>query len=265
MNDNQYTISTLLRGLNLLALFSQKTPSLSLTEIAAALDLNKTTAFRMVNTLTEAGYLLRDPDTKRYRPGIRVLQLGFAALANLELRQVARPFLERLSQTVGETVSLSVLDGMEVIYIDRVRNRQIVGVVLGLGSRLPAHCASMGKAMLAHLPPAELEQRLAQTTLSPCTPHSLVDQEALLAELEKVRRQGFAVNDQELEVGLRAVAAPVWDRTLQVVGAVNITGSAAMISLDRLISELAPAVCQAAADISHALGYSPEGVKPFES
>lgn len=259
MAENQYTLSTLLRGLNILSLFSQNTPTLSLTEIATATAINKTSAFRVVNTLERAGYLVRDTETKRYRPGIRVLQLGFAALANLELRQIARPFLERLSQAVGETVSLSVLDGMELIYIDRVRNRQIVGVVLGLGSRLPAHCASMGKAMLAHLPAEELDQRLSQGSLKPCTANSIVDREALLAELEKVRRQGFATNDEELEMGLRAVAAPVWDRSSQVVAAVNITGSAAMISRQRLLEELAPAVTQTAKEISRALGYPIQG------
>lgn len=259
MAENQYTLSTLLRGLSILSLFSQNTPTLSLTEIATATALNKTTTFRMVNTLEVAGYLMRDPETKRYRPGIRVLQLGFAALANLELRQTARPFLERLSQSVGETVSLSVLDGMQLIYIDRVRNRQIVGVVLGLGSRLPAHCASMGKAMLAFLPPEELERRLSQAPLKACTPNSIVNRQALLAELEKVRRQGFATNDEELEMGLRAVAAPVWDRSGQVAAAVNITGSAAMISRQRMLDELALAVTRTAKEISRALGYPIDG------
>ncbi|MEJ2709338.1 MAG: IclR family transcriptional regulator [Anaerolineales bacterium] len=259
MAENQYTLSTLLRGLSILSLFSQNTPTLSLTEIATATAINKTSAFRVVNTLEKAGYLVRDAETKRYRPGIRVLQLGFAALANLELRQTARPFLERLSQAVGETVSLSVLDGMELIYIDRVRNRQIVGVVLGLGSRLPAHCASMGKAMLAHLPLEELDLRLSQSPLKACTSNSIIDREAFLAELEKVRRQGFATNDEELEMGLRAVAAPVWDRSGQVVAAVNITGSAAMISCQRLLDDLAPAVTQTAKEISRALGYAIQG------
>lgn len=264
MADDQYTISTLLRGLNILSLFSKKRPTLSLTEISAAARMNKTTAFRMVSTLEKAGYLSRDVETKRYRPGIRVLQLGFAALDNLELRQVARPYLEKLSQSVGETVSLSVLDGMEIIYVDRVRNQQIVGVLLGIGSRLPAHCASMGKAMLASLPQAELERRLSQTPMHPCTPNSIADQEAFLRELEKVRKQGFATNDEELEIGLRAVAAPIWDRTENVVGAVNITGSTSRISRARLITELAPAVQTTASEISHVLGHAIEGAKRFE-
>lgn len=215
--------------------------------------------------MEKAGYLMRDSDTRRYRPGIKVLQLGFTAISSLDIRQVARPYLVQLSQQVGETVSLSVLDGMEIVYIDRVRNQQIVGVVLGMGSRLPAHCASMGKAMLAHLPPEELRRRLDQAGLKPRTPKSLVDWAALEDELERVRQQGYAINDEELEIGLRAVAAPIWDSSSQVVAAANITGSAAMLSLERLESELALAVRHTADQISRALGYSAERMAKFGS
>ncbi|MEJ2262150.1 MAG: IclR family transcriptional regulator [Anaerolineales bacterium] len=254
-----------MRGLSILSLFSYETPALTLTEIVEATGINKTTVFRIVATLEKAGYLMRDSDTRRYRPGIKVLQLGFTAISSLDIRQVARPYLVQLSQQVGETVSLSVLDGMEIVYIDRVRNQQIVGVVLGMGSRLPAHCASMGKAMLAHLPPEELRRRLDQAGLKPRTPKSLVDWAALEDELERVRQQGYAINDEELEIGLRAVAAPIWDSSSQVVAAANITGSAAMLSLERLESELALAVRHTADQISRALGYSAERMAKFGS
>ena len=244
--------------MSILSLFSYDEPALTLTEIVEATGINKTTVFRIVATLENAGYLVRDADTRRYRPGIKVLQLGFTAISSLDIRQVARPYLEQLSQEVGETVSLSVLDGMEIVYIDRVRNRQIVGVVLGLGSRLPAHCASMGKAMLAYLPPEELRRRLNQADLKPRTPKSLVDWTALEDELARVRQQGFAINDEELEIGLRAVAAPIWDSSNQVVAATNITGTAAMISLERMKNELSLAVRNTANQISQALGYSAE-------
>jgi IclR family pca regulon transcriptional regulator len=257
MTANQYTVETLLRGLDILILFTRETPSLTLTEITHRTGLNKATVFRFVATLEQAGYLVRDPETKRYTPGLKVLQLGFAAISSLELRQVARPFLEELSQRVGETVSLSILDGTEIIYVDRVRNRQIVGVVLGLGSRLPAHCTSMGKAMLANLEHVELEDRLGQAALRPCTPKSLVDSGTLNSELEKIRQQGYAINDEELEIGLRAVAAPIWDSSNKVCGAINVTGSAAMISSKRLIHDLAPEVMKTASGISLALGYTP--------
>jgi IclR family pca regulon transcriptional regulator len=263
MPETKYTLETLLRGLNILSLYTRETPALTLTEITKATKLNKTTVYRILTTLENSGYLIRDPDTKRYRPGLKVLQLGFASISSLEVRQVARRYLEHLSQQVGETVSLSVLDGPDIIYVDRVRNQGIVGVVLGIGSRLPAHCTSMGKAMLAHLPSAELHQYLDQVVLDPCTPNSLVDPQALESELALVRKQGYATNDEELEMGLRAVAAPIWDNSKRVVAAVNITGSTSSISQERLVGELAESVRYTAAQITQALGYM-EGVLQFE-
>jgi IclR family pca regulon transcriptional regulator len=264
MTETKYTLETLLRGLNILSLYTRETPALTLTEITKATNLNKTTVYRILTTLENTGYLIRDPETKRYRPGLKVLQLGFASISSLEVRQVARIYLEQLSQQVSETVSLSVLDGPDIIYVDRVRNQGIVGVVLGMGSRLPAHCASMGKAMLAHLPPAELRQYLDQVAREPCTPKSLVDRQALESELALVRKQGYATNDEELEIGLRAVAAPIWDNSNRVVAAVNITGSVSSISQERLVGELAESVRHTAAQISQALGYM-EGVLQIES
>jgi IclR family pca regulon transcriptional regulator len=209
MPETKYTLETLLRGLNILSLYTQETPALTLTEITKATNINKTTVYRILTTLENSGYLIRDPDTKRYRPGLKVLQLGFASISSREVRQVASRYLEHLSKQVGETVSLSVLDGPDIIYVDRVRNQGIVGVVLGIGSRLPAHCASMGKAMLAHLPSTELSQYLDQIILEPCTPNSLGDRQAIESELALVRKQGYAINDEELEMGLRAVAFPI--------------------------------------------------------
>lgn len=255
MPQSSYTIESLQRGLRVLSLFTRETPSLSLTEIKEAAQLNKTTAFRIISTLEADGYLERDPETKRYRPSLKVLRLGFTAVSSLEFRDIARPYLRQLSQDADETVSLSVLDGMDVVYVDRVRRQQIVGVVLGIGSRIPAQCGSMGKVMLAHLPPDELDRRLSQP-LTPCTPHSIIDRAAFETELAQVRQQGYALNNEELEIGLRAVAAPIWDHTNQVVAAINITGSVRTISPERMVTELVPLVRETAVHISRALGYS---------
>ncbi len=185
-----------------------------------------------------------------------MLQLGFSALSSLDLRQIARPHLERLSNLTGETVSFSILDGMEIVYIDRIRNRQIFGVVLGLGSRLPAHCASMGKVVLAHLPPKELERRLEGADLTPCTSKTLPDREMLLTDLERIRERGYSVNNEELAVGLRAVAAPIRAEDGQVVGAINISGSSENVSLQRIDDELAPELLLTASLVSQALGHN---------
>ncbi len=250
-----YTVEALLRGLKVLSLFNRERSALTLTEIVEASGLNKSTAFRVVATLESAGYLDRHLDTRRYQPGLKVLQLGFTAISSLEFRQVARPYLVKLSEETGETVSLSILDGIEVVYVDRVRNRQIVGVVLGIGSRIPAHCASMGKVMLAHLKASELESRLNRAQLTPCTEFSKISRKQLDAELASVRAQGFATNNEELEIGLRAIAAPIWDHNGQVAAAINAAGSVRTISTDRLHNQLARQVRATALQISQALGY----------
>lgn len=251
-----YRVEALARGLAVLSTFNQAMAELSLAQIAASTGLSKSTAFRIVRTLEEAGYLTRHPETLRYRPGLKVLELGFTALSSLGIRDAARPFLEQLSRETGETVSLSLLDGLEVVYIDRVRNKSIVGVVLELGSRIPANCASMGKAMLAHLSAEDLAALLEATPLAPCTGRSIVDPAALERELARIRRRGYAINDQELEVGLRAVAAPIRDHTGGVVAAINATGSVRAISRPRLTHELAPKVKEAASRISRAIGFA---------
>ena len=252
---SRYSIETLERGLSVLSLFSNDTSELTLTEISRSADINMTTSLRIASTLEGAGYLRRDPETKRYRPSIKVLQLGFSALRSMDIRQSARPYLERLSKETGETVSLAVLDGLEIVYVDRIRNRQIVGVVLGMGSRLPAHCTSMGKAMLAYLPEDQLKTRLNGAVLAACTGNTIVEIDSLAADLAKVRRKGYAINNQELAVGLRAVAAPIWGEHGQVVAAINISGSTETISRSRLKQELVPLLSTTSGEISQSLGF----------
>ena len=253
---SRYGIESLARGLATLALFSSDAPSLSFTEIVETLKLNKSTAFRVLSTLETAGYLERDAATRRYRPGLKVLQLGFTALSSLEVRQIARPYLERVALETDETASLAVLDGLHIIYVDRVRNRAIVGVVLGVGSRAPAHSTSLGKVLLADLPPEEIARRLAHTDLTAYTPHTIVDHRALLSELALIRKRGYAINDEELAIGLRGVSAPIRDATRRAVAAINVSGPTATISRERLKSEIMPAVVKTAGHISLALGYA---------
>lgn len=253
-----YHVEALGRGLAVLSAFAQPVKTLSLTQIATACGLGKSTTFRLVHTLEEAGFLARNNDSKRYRLSIKVLELGLAALSSLELRKAARPILEDLSRSCNETASLSLLDGRDVVYLDRVRNRSIVGVVLELGSRIPAHCASMGKVMLADLPAEDLVALLGASPLEPRTKNSILEVAALEEELHTIRANGYALNDEELEVGLRAVAAPVKDHTGTVVAAINLTGSIHTISRERLEHDLAPKTCAAGRAISKALGFAGE-------
>lgn len=252
--NDRYYIEALGRGLHILEAFTVKTPSLSLTEISGAVGLDKSTVFRFVYTLEKLGYLTRDPETKRYRPGAGVLRLGYTALSSLGIRQIAQPFLKALSAQTGETTNMTVLDGQEVVYIARYRTRQIVGINLHVGSRLPAYCTSMGKALLSSMSQEELRDLLGEGPYEALGPRTLTSLNALIAELAAVRQQGYAVNDEELAAGLRSVAAPIRDVENRIVAAVNISFPSARVSRHELEAELAPLVVQTAQEISLALG-----------
>jgi IclR family pca regulon transcriptional regulator len=253
---SRYTIEALARGLEVLGLFTAERPALPLSEIVEALGLPKSSVFRILATLEQLGYLEHDPATRRYRPGLKVFQLGFAALAGLDIQQIARPHLERLALELDETASMAVLEGADIVYVERIRNRAIVGVMLGVGSHLPAHSASLGKVLLADLPAPELAERLGRASLARLTDHTIVDRGALQDELAQIRRRGYAISDQELAVGLRAVAAPVRDRSGRAVAAISISGPTATITSARLEQAIAPAVVATAQRISQALGYT---------
>ena len=149
--DSRYYIEALGRGLRILEAFSEQSPSLSLTEIASTVGLDKSTVFRSVYTLESLGYLERDPETKRYRPGLKVLRLGFAVLNNLEMAQIAQPYLKALSGKCGETTNMTIRDGKEIVYVVRNKTQQVVSVNLQLGSRLPVYCTALGKTQLMDL------------------------------------------------------------------------------------------------------------------
>lgn len=257
LTKSRYNIEALARGLEILSLFSAERPSLSLSQIVDLLQLNKSTAYRVLSTLEAMQYLEQDQATRQYRPGLKVLQLGFTAINTLEIRQIAHPYLEKLSQDVGETVSLAVLDGFRTIYVDRIRNQSIVGVVLGVGSSLSAHCTALGKVLLAGLPVKDLNQLLASNELNVYTPKTLGTKKSLLAALDEIRQQGYAIDNEELASGLRAVAAPIRDISRRTIAAANVTGTTLHITDERIQEEIIPALIDTTSQISSVLGYFP--------
>ncbi len=256
-SKTRYNIEALARGLEILALFSSERPTLAFPQIVALLGMHKSTVYRMIATLESSHFLEQDPITRQYRPGIRVLQLGFTAINSMELHQAAHPHLEKLAQLLGETVSMAVLDDFRTIYVDRIRNQSIVGVVMNVGSSLPAHCSSLGKVLLADLPQSELDSLLAVHELAAYTPQTITDPQDLSEELGKIRQAGYAIGDEELALGLRAVSAPLRDATRRAVAAVNVTGLADRMSYQRIEEEIIPALLGAVRRISSALGYLP--------
>ncbi|MFF3612200.1 IclR family transcriptional regulator C-terminal domain-containing protein [Streptomyces sp. NPDC002580] len=247
------------RGLAVIRVFGADRPELTLSEVARDSDLTRAAARRFLLTLVDLGYVHTDGRIFRLTP--RVLELGYAYLSGLGLPEIALPHLKRLAEQVGESSSLCVLDGDDVVYVARVPTRRIMTAAITVGTRFPAHVTSVGRVILAHLPDEETAARLERADLLPLTARTIVAPDLLEAELRRVRKQGYAIVDQELEEGLRSVAAPVRDRQGAVVAAVNIPVHATRNSLESVRRDLLPHLLATVARIEADLGATgPVGV-----
>lgn len=250
--------TSLARGLAVLAAFSPDRPLLGITTLAALLEMDKSTTHRYVATLEELGYLEQDSESQKYRLGIKVVDLGLAALNAMEMRHIARPHMERLARESGHTINIGILDGADVFYVERVTNPTSIDLNLTVGSRLPAYCTSMGKVLLADLPEERLFDLIDRVEFLPRGPNTIITRGALLAELQRVRVAGFAVNNEELAYGHRSISAPIRSRAGATIAALNMAVRASMISLDDLTGWLASHLISVADHISSYLGYRPE-------
>ena len=253
------TSQSLERGLAILSSFSSGRQLIGVSELARELALTRSTTHRYVATLARLGYLQQDEGTRKYSLGPRVLDLGFTAINSMELRHVAAPHLQRLCDETGHTVNMGILDDVDVVYVERCRasrsRQNEIDLDLHVGSRLPAYCTSLGKVLLAFLPDDERDEIVGRIEFARRGPNTLTSKATLLADLERVRATGIAVNNEELAYGLRSVAVPVLSGDGEAVAAVNLAAHRAMASLDDLVARLGPLMQRTAAEISAQLGY----------
>jgi IclR family transcriptional regulator, pca regulon regulatory protein len=253
-----YRVEALAKGLRILSLFDEQRPSWRVSDLAVAAGLPMPTAYRVVMTLVSEGYLDHLPNGE-YRPGVRTLTLGMAALRSLDLVGIATPKLTGLGQRTGETVNLAVLTGDRVLYLVRLRNSDLVTANIQVGSTLPAVHASIGKLLLAFLDEADLEARITDASFSASSgPNAKLSLAELREELRAIRDQGWAMQDEELAYGLRSVAGPVTGPDGRVLAGVNLAVQARDWSTQRIIRELKPAVLATCEEISALLsaGYA---------
>lgn len=229
----------LAKGLAVIETFTADRPRQSIAEVAAASGLDRATARRCLLTLAQGGYA--DYDGKFFTLTPRVLRLGTACLATMPLPQIVQPLLDEVSARIGQSSSVSILDGAEIVYVARAAQRRLMAIALMPGSRLPAHCTSMGRVLLAALPETEARALLGPGPLPARTPRTLTDPGAVGQELARVRGQGFALIDQEVEEGLRSLAVPVLNARGRVVAALNM-GAPASVPLDEMTGRFLPAL-----------------------
>lgn len=243
----RHHVQSLERGLAVIRAFDAAHPELTLSEVARVCGLTRAAARRFLLTLTDLGYVRTDGRLFSLTP--RVLELGYAYLSGLSLPEVAQPHLERLVAAVKESSSLSVLDGDDIVYVARVPTGRIMAVAINVGTRFPAYATAMGRVLLAALPEAEADAYLSRVRITRLTRRTVTSSAALAAELATVRDAGFAVVDQELELGLRSIAAPVRGRAGSVVGAVNVSVHAARATVDAMRRRFLPPLLAATAGI----------------
>jgi IclR family pca regulon transcriptional regulator len=229
-------VQSLERGLSVIRALSAPGPGLTLAEVARATGLTRAAARRFLLTLEDLGYVRSEDRHFRLTP--RVLELGYSFLSNLTLPDIAQPHLRDLVQRVGESSSVSILDGTDIAYVAREPTQRIMTVAIAVGTRFPAYATSMGRVLLAGLSDADLEPYLDRVELRPLTAGTVSDVEVLRAELVRTRRQGWALVDQELEDGLRSIAAPIRDRSGEVVAAVNLSTHASRRTLEGVRRDL---------------------------
>lgn len=216
-------IASVKKALDILTLFHSKQPELTLTEIAGVMDLQKSSVYKLITTMVDAGFLEKDPYTNRYRLGLLILELSSSVVGNEDVRELARPVMEELSRRTGEIIHLSVLDGFDIVYLEKVGQAQPLTVATKIGGRAPAYCSAMGKVLLSGLTREELLETVGEVRLERLTANTITERTALVEELELVREKGFAIDDEEAFPGIKCVAAPVVSRDGRVIAAISAT------------------------------------------
>ncbi|HEX7297628.1 MAG TPA: IclR family transcriptional regulator C-terminal domain-containing protein [Solirubrobacteraceae bacterium] len=248
--QRQQSLQSLERGMAVIQVFSRERPALTLSEVAQLTGLTRATARRILLTLEKLGHVRSDG--RLFSPTPRLLTLGWAYLSSLDFSELALPLMEELVEETHESCSAATLDLPDVVYVARVPTRRIMSITLNVGSRLPAHCTSMGRVLLAALPPDELDAYLSEATLEQWTPRTIDDPDRLRKSVEETRQRGWALVDQELEIGLRSVAAPI-RRGAETIAALNVSSSVPRVSLDDLRRRILPPLVATATAISDAL------------
>lgn len=243
-------VQSLERGLSVLRIFSRDQPSVTLSEAAALTNLTRATARRILLTLERLGYVRADG--RRFVPTPRMLEIGYAYLASLDLWAAAQPCMSELVERTQESASAATLDGTDLVYVARVPSRRVMTIALSVGSRLPAYPTSMGRVLLAELDDGELDAYLERVELRQLTPCTITDPARLRDRIAEAREQGWCIVDQELESGIRSIAAPIRDQHGAAIAALNIGSHAGRVSTERLRDEFRPLLLDAAAQISHA-------------
>jgi IclR family KDG regulon transcriptional repressor len=255
-----YRVQVLDRALAALEVLAARSNECSLVELCTTLKLHKSTVHRLMMVLEQHRLVDKNPDTGRYRLGLKLFEFGSKAIGAIDLRRHAKPYLDRLQRELGETVFFCLLDDGQVFYIEKIESQQSVRTGCTVGSRAPAYCTAVGKAMLAELADAEVNEIIRRWGLKAITPNTITTASALKTELRAIRARGYAIDNEEKEPGLRCVSAPVRGDSGKLLAALSVSGPAFRVTRER-VPEIGKAVMQAAGELSYELGYRPTAME----
>lgn len=252
--SDRYRIHVIDRAAQILDCFGFDHQELSVSEIGAMTGLHRSTAHRILMALEYNDLIQQNPESAKYRLGMKLFKLGHQVVSHLNLRDICRPFLTRIVNETKETVHLAVLDDDEVLYLDKVEGPHALRMPSRVGRRIPTYCTSLGKAMLACLDDQEVRKIFRRQNLRPYTPNTVKSIDPLLTDLRLTRKRGYSVDDEEIEIGLRCVGAPIKDYTGAMVGAISVAAPSARLSSQK-IAAFGRLVVKTAEEISEKLGY----------
>ncbi|WP_209124996.1 IclR family transcriptional regulator [Alkalihalobacillus sp. BA299] len=248
-------IQSIIRAAEILELFLSSA-ELSIKEISQNTGLSKSTVHGIIKTLEYKGFLTQNPEDQKYKLGMKLFELGNSVSNNLNIGKIARPYIQELVEKLKETVHLVILDQSEVIYVEKVEGSHSLSMYSQIGKRAPIHCTGVGKAILAFRPEEEIDQLLSETTLTPFTDKTMTDKEKIKEHLKQVKRQGYAMDDEEIEIGLRCVAAPIFNHKGEAIASISCAAPITRFN-DELITNVIVHIKLAADAISRQMGYKP--------
>ncbi len=259
------TVQSVVRALMLLELMAKENGPISLSELAQKAGLKMTTVHRLLTTMMYKGFVEQDSVTLRYRLGVKTFEIGNAALMINDLRTIVRPFLKELSEQINETINLAVLDGPEVVYIDQIESTNIVIVKMfaRVGSRGPAYCTGTGKVLLADLSTEELRKRLSNVDFIKFTEYTVTDIEKLIDTLNKIKKNGYALDFSERDEGVTCIAAPIRNFEGRVQAAISVSAPVQRMPEERIKDEILPVILNISNKVSQKLGFV-EGKIPLK-
>lgn len=242
------------RALSIIEVLSDYEEGIGITEISSKIDLHKSTVHRLLLTLIKKGYVEQNSNTNKYKLTLKLFELGNKSIDKMDIRSIAKPYLQQLKELTNEVVHLVIREGAEIVYIDKVESENKIRMHSRIGTKSPMYCTSVGKAILAYLPETEIDNIWRETEIKRFTEYTITDLNKMKKTLERIREEGYALDEEENELGIRCIGAPIFNHKGEVCGAISISGPTIRVTKEK-INDFKDNIIDFSSKISKELGY----------